>query len=81
MLLDPHKVNVGVTVFVAVRTNAHTQAWFDRFKTTVEAIPHGGGVLSHDRIAVVVRRLRTPYGTPSTPLGVARRSMPQAAQR
>jgi Lrp/AsnC family transcriptional regulator len=39
MLLDPHKINVGVTVFVAVRTSTHTQVWFDRFKATVEAIP------------------------------------------
>jgi Lrp/AsnC family transcriptional regulator len=38
-LLDPHKVNVGVTVFVAVRTSTHTQAWFDHFKATVEVIP------------------------------------------
>ena len=38
MLLDPRKINVGVTVFVAVRTSTHTQAWFDRFKATVEAI-------------------------------------------
>ena len=29
---------MGVTVFVAVRTSTHTQAWFDRFKATVEAI-------------------------------------------
>ena len=39
MLLDRHKVNVGVTVFVSVRTNTHTQAWFDQFRATVEAIP------------------------------------------
>ena len=39
MLLDPRKINVGVTVFVAVRTSTHTQAWFDRFKGTVESIP------------------------------------------
>jgi len=38
-LLDPRKINVGVTVFVAVRTNTHTQAWFDKFKATVEVIP------------------------------------------
>ncbi len=38
-LLDRHKVNVGVTVFVSVRTNTHTQAWFDQFRATVEAIP------------------------------------------
>ena len=39
VLLDRHKVNVGVTVFVSVRTNTHTQAWFDQFRATVEAIP------------------------------------------
>lgn len=39
MLVDPRKVNVGVTVFVAVRTSTHTQAWFDRFKAVVDVIP------------------------------------------
>jgi Lrp/AsnC family transcriptional regulator len=38
-LLDRHRLNLGVTVFVMVRTSTHTQAWFDRFKGTVEAIP------------------------------------------
>lgn len=38
-LVDPHKVNVGVTVFVSVRTSTHTQAWFEQFKATVQAIP------------------------------------------
>jgi Lrp/AsnC family transcriptional regulator len=39
MLVDRQKVNVGVTVFVSVRTNTHTQAWFDRFQAAVQAIP------------------------------------------
>jgi Lrp/AsnC family transcriptional regulator len=39
VLVDREKVNVGVTVFVSVRTNTHTQAWFERFKAAVEAIP------------------------------------------
>ena len=39
MLVDPQKVNVGVTVFVAVRTSTHMQAWFDRFKAVVDVIP------------------------------------------
>ncbi len=39
MLLDPRKVNVGVTVFVSVRTSTHTPAWFERFKAAVQAIP------------------------------------------
>ena len=32
-------MNLGVTVFVAVRTNQHNQAWWERFKKAVVAIP------------------------------------------
>ncbi len=39
MLLDPRKLNVGVTVFVSVRTSNHSQAWLERFKAVVESIP------------------------------------------
>lgn len=39
MLLDPRKINVGVTAFVAIRTSTHTQDWFEHFKAIVEAIP------------------------------------------
>ena len=38
-LLDARKVNVGVTVFVSVRTSLHSQEWFEGFKATVQAIP------------------------------------------
>ena len=38
-LVDPDKVNVGVTVIVSVRTSVHTQEWFERFRATCEAIP------------------------------------------
>jgi Lrp/AsnC family transcriptional regulator len=38
-LLDPKKLNLGVTVFVAVRTNQHSQQWFDTFHNAVKAIP------------------------------------------
>lgn len=38
-LVDPYMVNVGVTVFVSIRTSTHSQKWFDRFKATVHAIP------------------------------------------
>jgi Lrp/AsnC family transcriptional regulator len=38
-LVDPRKVNVGVTVFVSIRTNQHSQAWIDAFRATVETIP------------------------------------------
>lgn len=38
-LVDPRKVNVGVTVFVAVKTRRHTAEWFERFRATAESIP------------------------------------------
>lgn len=38
-LLDPEKMNVGVTVFVAVRTSAHSLAWLETFANAVREIP------------------------------------------
>ena len=38
-LLDRRKLNIGVTVFVAVRTNQHNQEWLERFAQAVEGIP------------------------------------------
>jgi Lrp/AsnC family transcriptional regulator len=38
-LCDPAALNVGVTVFVSVRTNQHTQAWLERFAKGVKDIP------------------------------------------
>jgi len=38
-LLDAARLNLGVTVFVAVRTNQHNQTWWERFKKAVVAIP------------------------------------------
>ena len=38
-LLDPKKLNVGVTVFVFIRTNRHTQEWLERFATAVDQMP------------------------------------------
>lgn len=38
-LLDPGKLNVGVTVFVSVRTSQHNADWFRRFTAVVTAIP------------------------------------------
>jgi len=34
-LLDRRKLNVGVDVFVAVRTRQHNKEWFDRFSAAV----------------------------------------------
>ena len=35
-VLDPVKVNAGVTVFVSVRTNEHNEAWIRKFSAAVE---------------------------------------------
>jgi Lrp/AsnC family transcriptional regulator len=39
VLLDPEKLNVGVTVFVGVRTSQHSEDWFLRFNAAVAQIP------------------------------------------
>jgi Lrp/AsnC family transcriptional regulator len=38
-ILDPFKVNAGVTVFVAVRTNQHNETWLKDFAKAVEEFP------------------------------------------
>jgi len=38
-LLDRHKMNVGITVFVAVRTSRHSGDWLKRFLAAVQAMP------------------------------------------
>jgi Lrp/AsnC family transcriptional regulator len=38
-VLDPVKVNAGVTVFVAIRTNEHNEAWLRKFAAAVEDFP------------------------------------------
>ncbi len=35
-ILDPKKVNVGVNVFVSIRTSEHSDAWMNRFSRVVE---------------------------------------------
>ena len=39
VLLDPKKLNVGVTVFVSVRTSHHTVDWLRSFHKLVASIP------------------------------------------
>ncbi|MDX9860146.1 MAG: Lrp/AsnC family transcriptional regulator [Rhodospirillales bacterium] len=38
-LLDPRKMNVGVTVFIAIRTSHHSSEWLSRFQAVVNDIP------------------------------------------
>ena len=37
-ILDPAKLNVGVTVFVAVKTGQHSQEWLEAFARHVDSI-------------------------------------------
>ena len=38
-LLDAKALNVGTTVFVLLKTAAHTAEWFERFASAVQEIP------------------------------------------
>ena len=38
-LLDPAKLNLHLTVFVAIKTRDHSQAWFERFVALVRDQP------------------------------------------
>jgi Lrp/AsnC family transcriptional regulator len=38
-LLDAKKLNVGVTVFVAVKTNQHSLQWLEKFAQAVSEMP------------------------------------------
>jgi Lrp/AsnC family transcriptional regulator len=38
-LLDPVKINARVTVFVSIRTNAHSHEWLRRFSEVIQEFP------------------------------------------
>ena len=38
-LIDPDKLGLGITVFVSVETDDHSQEWLKRFAETVGAMP------------------------------------------
>jgi|SRR5688572_22772207 Lrp/AsnC family transcriptional regulator len=38
-LLDPKKVNVGVTVFVSITTNEHNLQWLEKFHAVLREFP------------------------------------------
>ena len=38
-LLDPSKINTGVTVFVSIKTDQHNIAWLDKFRAAVDDFP------------------------------------------
>ncbi len=43
-LLDPARLNLGLTAFIAIRTSAHDQKWLDQFSAAVRDIPEIIGV-------------------------------------
>lgn len=43
-LVDPAKINLGLTVFIAVRTNEHDPDWLETFARETRAIPEIQGV-------------------------------------
>ena len=38
-ICDPHRLGVGQTVFVAIRTNDHSASWLSKFAQAVSKIP------------------------------------------
>jgi len=38
-VLDPVKVNAGVTVFISIKTDKHSLAWLERFHSAVAEFP------------------------------------------
>lgn len=38
-LVDPRKINLSVTAFVAIKTNQHNQQWFEALRDAVHDIP------------------------------------------
>ena len=38
-LLDANKINAGVTVFVAIKTDQHTKEWIEQFNREVSRLP------------------------------------------
>jgi Lrp/AsnC family transcriptional regulator len=38
-ILNPEKLGLGLTVFVAIETNDHSEAWLSRFAAVVSEIP------------------------------------------
>jgi Lrp/AsnC family transcriptional regulator len=43
-LLDPEKLNLGLSAFIAIKTAQHEPGWLDRFATAVRGIPEIVGV-------------------------------------
>ena len=59
-LVDPAKINLGLSVFIAVKTNEHDQAWSDAFANATRAIPEIQGVYRTSGDLDYIIRARVP---------------------
>jgi len=59
-LVDPAKINLGLSVFIAVKTNEHDQAWSDDFASATRAIPEIQGVYRTSGDLDYIIRARVP---------------------
>lgn len=59
-LVDADKVNLGLSVFIAVKTNEHDQAWAEAFARATRAIPEIQGVYRTSGDLDYIIRARVP---------------------
>ena len=59
-LVDPEAVNLGLSVFVIIRTNAHEKDWLGKFEEAVRTLPEIQGAHRMSGDIDYVLRLRVP---------------------
>jgi Lrp/AsnC family transcriptional regulator, cysteine-sensing transcriptional activator len=59
-LVDPAKINLGLNVFIAVRTNEHDPEWLERFARETRSIPEIQGVYRTSGDLDYIIRARIP---------------------
>ena len=59
-LVDAAKINLGLSVFIAVKTNEHDQAWSEAFASATRAIPEIQGVYRTSGDLDYIIRARVP---------------------
>ena len=47
-LADPEKLNVGLTVFVTIKTNQHNPKWLSEFRKVAEDFPRNYRILPYE---------------------------------
>ena len=60
VLVDPEAVDLGLSVFVIIRTNAHEKDWLGKFEEAVRTLPEVQGAHRMSGDIDYVLRLRVP---------------------